>query len=175
MASGLLPELCEKDPGEGCEVAKKIEAIIREEKLNDVKDALRAIGIVGMNISEIRGRGRQGGVELVGRAGSYQVDFLPKLQLNIILRDHEVQRAVTTICRAADTNCQGDGIICVYPVEEVVRIRTRERGSRALTYPRDMDGRVAEEAQEDNDKTARVSFLRGKQGKPGNRWRRRPA
>ena len=73
-------------------MTKKIEAIFREEKLNDVKQALFDIGIVGMNVTEVRGHGRQGGIELAGRTGTYKVDFLPRVQLNIILSDHNVEK-----------------------------------------------------------------------------------
>ena len=118
---------------------KKIEAIIREDKFNDVKDALEKIGIVGMNIMEIRGRGRQGGITLAGRSGSYQVDLLPKIQLNIILSDHNLEETVETIVQAARTGDKGDGLIFVYPVEEAIRIRTGERGHEAVMYPGDID------------------------------------
>ncbi|MBI5652607.1 MAG: P-II family nitrogen regulator [Chloroflexi bacterium] len=120
---------------------KKIEAIIREEKLNDVKEALKKIGIVGMNISEVRGHGRQGGIVLEGRVGTYQVDMLPRLQFNIVLSDHNVEKTVATICDAAGSGKPGDGLIFVYPVENVIRIRTGERGRAALTYPDDIDAR----------------------------------
>jgi nitrogen regulatory protein P-II 1 len=73
---------------------KKIEAIIREDKLNDVKEALREIGIVGLNVFEIRGHGRQGGITLVGRSGSYQVDMLTKIQVNIILSEHNLEDTI---------------------------------------------------------------------------------
>lgn len=122
-------------------MTKKIEAIIREEKLNDVKDALQAIGIVGMNVTECRGHGRQGGIELVGRSGAYKVDMLPRVQINIVLSDHNLERAIDTICHAAQTGSVGDGLIFVYPVEDVVRIRTGERGRAALMYPGDIDTR----------------------------------
>ena len=122
-------------------MTKKIEAIIREEKLEDVKNALHEIGIVGMNVLEIRGHGRQGGITLTGRTGTYQVDMLPKLQLNIVLSDHNVEKTIATICEAAGTGEPGDGIIFVYPVEDVVRIRTRERGKEALHYEGDIDSR----------------------------------
>jgi len=124
---------------------KKIEAIIREDKLNDVKDALREIGIVGMNISEIRGHGRQGGIALVGRSGTYQVDMLPKIQLNIVLSEHNLEETIEAILESAYTGEAGDGLIFIYPVEEVIRIRTRERGHEAVMYPGDIDekkGRV---------------------------------
>lgn len=117
----------------------KIEAIIREEKLADVKDALRRIGIVGMNIIEVHGHGRQGGITLAGRAGSYQIDMLPRMQLNIILSDHNVEKTIQTICEAAQTGNRGDGVIFVYPVADVIRIRTGERGREALTYEGDID------------------------------------
>ena len=120
-------------------MTKKIEAIIREEKLNDVKEALRKIGIVGMNVVEVRGHGRQGGVELVGRSGTYQIDMLPRTQINIVLSDHNVEKTIQTICEAARSGNIGDGIIFVYPVEDVIRIRNGERGSEALTYDDDID------------------------------------
>jgi nitrogen regulatory protein P-II 1 len=122
-------------------MTKKIEAIFREEKLTAVKDALAEIGIVGMNVSEVRGHGRQGGIELAGRIGTYKVDLLPRVQLNIILSDHNVEKTIETIQQAAKTGNIGDGIIFVYPVEEVIRIRTGERGHDALTYDGDIDTR----------------------------------
>jgi nitrogen regulatory protein P-II 1 len=120
---------------------KKIEAIIREDKLNDVKEALREIGIVGLNVFEIRGHGRQGGITLVGRSGSYQVDMLPKIQVNIILSEHNLEETIETILNAASTGETGDGLIFVYPVETAIRIRTRERGHEAVMYPGDIDER----------------------------------
>jgi nitrogen regulatory protein P-II 1 len=120
-------------------MTKKIEAIFREEKLDQVKEALYKIGIVGMNVSEVRGHGRQGGIVLAGRTGTYKVDFLPRLQLNIVLSDHNVEKTIETICQAAQTGSIGDGLIFVYPVEEVIRIRTGERGHEALTYEGDID------------------------------------
>jgi nitrogen regulatory protein P-II 1 len=120
---------------------KKIEAIIREDKLNDVKEALREIGIVGLNVFEIRGHGRQGGITLVGRSGSYQVDMLVKMQLNIILSEHNLEETIETILNSASTGETGDGLIFVYAVEEAIRIRTRERGHEAVMYPGDIDER----------------------------------
>lgn len=120
---------------------KKIEAIIREEKLNDVKEALYKVGIVGMNVSEVRGHGRQGGIELVGRSGTYRVDLLPRVQINIVLSDHNVEMAIETISEAARSGNVGDGIMFVYPVDNVIRIRTNERGKAALQYPNDIDAR----------------------------------
>ena len=95
-----------------------------------------------MNVMEIRGHGRQGGIELAGRIGTYKVDLLPRVQLNIILSDHNVEKTIETIQEAAKTGNIGDGIIFVYPVEEVIRIRTGERGHDALTYEGDIDTRI---------------------------------
>lgn len=120
---------------------KKIEAIIREEKLSDVKKALSTIGIVGMTVTEIRGHGRQGGIELLGRSGSYKVDLLPKLLLTIVLSDHNVQKTIDTISESARTGATGDGLIFVSPIEDVIRIRTGERGQEALHYAGDIDER----------------------------------
>jgi nitrogen regulatory protein P-II 1 len=120
---------------------KKIEAIIREDKVNDVKEALREIGIVGLNLFEIRGHGRQGGITLAGRSGTYQVDMLTKVQLNIILSEHNLEETIEAILNAAYTGETGDGLIFVYPVDEVFRIRTRERGHEAVMYPGDIDER----------------------------------
>ena len=124
-------------------MTKKIEAIIREEALDAVKDALHAIGIVGMNVFEVRGHGRQGGIELAWRGTSYHMDLIPKVQLNIILSDHNVDRTIDTIIEAARTGNEGDGVIFVLPVEDVIRIRTGERGHDALMYPDDIDARRA--------------------------------
>ncbi len=120
---------------------KKVEAIIREDKLNDVKEALKEMGIVGLNVFEIRGHGRQGGISLAGRSGSYQVDLLPKIQVNIILSEQNLDEVLDTIMKAAYTGEAGDGLIFVYPVDEVIRIRTRERGHDAVMYPGDIDER----------------------------------
>jgi nitrogen regulatory protein P-II 1 len=127
-------------------MTKKIEAIIREEKLDDVKEALHRIGIVGMNVAEVRGHGREGGVMLSGRQGTYMVDLLPRLQINIVLSDHNVEATVQAICEAGRTGHVGDGLIFIYPVEEVIRIRTGERGHDALQYEGDIDSLRAKPA-----------------------------
>ena len=123
-------------------MTKKIEAIIREEALQDVKDALREVGIVGLNVHEVHGHGRQGGIELSWRGTSYQMDLLPKIQVNIILSDHNLESTIDTIIKAARTGKEGDGIIFVYPVDDVIRIRTGERGRDALQYKGDIDEKV---------------------------------
>ena len=120
---------------------KKIEAIIREDKVNDVKEALEKIGIVGMNLFEIRGHGRQGGIQLLGRAGSYQVNMLTKVQINIVLSDRNLEETIDKILDAAYTGQPGDGLLFGYPVDEVIRVRTRERGQDAVMYPGDIDER----------------------------------
>jgi nitrogen regulatory protein P-II 1 len=120
---------------------KKIEAIVREEALDTVKDALRAIGIVGMNVVEVRGHGRQGGINLAWRGTAYQMDMIPKIMISVILSDRNVEKTVETIIAAARTGKEGDGIIFIYPVDDVVRIRTGERGGEALAYTDDIDQR----------------------------------
>lgn len=120
---------------------KKIEAILRPEMVNDVKKALFDVGIVGLNVTDVRGHGRDGGIELSGRSGTYRIDMLPKVQLNIVLSQHNVEIAVETIQRVANTGTRGDGVIFIYPVEDVIRIRTGERGSEALMYEGDIDSR----------------------------------
>lgn len=122
-------------------MTKKIEAIIREEALQDVKDALREMGIVGLNVHEVHGHGRQGGIELSWRGTSYQMDLLPKIQVNVVLSDHNVDKTVEAITKAARTGKEGDGIIFIYPVDNVIRIRTGESGSEALKYRDDIDER----------------------------------
>jgi nitrogen regulatory protein P-II 1 len=125
---------------------KKVEAIIREDKVNDVIDALKEIGIMGLNTFEVRGHGRQGGVQLVGRAGTYQVNMLPKIQVNIVLSERNLEPAIEAILKSARTGEPGDGLIFVTPVQEVIRIRTRERGQDAMMYPGDIDERKKQSA-----------------------------
>ena len=120
---------------------RKIEAIIREEALDAVREALAAIGIVGMNVFEIRGHGRLSSQEHSWRYTYLHKDMLPKIQLNIVLSEHNVERTVAAIMQAARTGKEGDGILFIYPVEDVVRLRTGERGRDALSYPGDIDTR----------------------------------
>jgi nitrogen regulatory protein P-II 1 len=122
-------------------VFRKIEAIIREEALDKVRDALSDIGIVGMNVFEIRGHGRLGSQEHSWRYTYLHKDMLPKIQLNVILSERNVEATVQAIVNAARTGQEGDGIIFIYPVEDVVRVRTGERGGEALSYPDDIDQR----------------------------------
>jgi nitrogen regulatory protein P-II 1 len=111
---------------------KKIEAIIKPFKLDDVKDALQDIGLHGITVTEAKGFGRQMGHTELYRGAEYVVDFLPKVKIEIVLEDNLVERAIETIEQAAGTGRIGDGKIFVIPVEEVVRIRTGERGPDAI-------------------------------------------
>ncbi len=113
---------------------KKIEAIIREEKLDDVKSALAEAGILGLNVTEVKGRGRQGGIPLQWRSGVYMVDLLPKVQVNVVVNDNQAEKAIETIKASAHTGAEGDGLVFVMPIEEVIRIRTGESGAGALIY-----------------------------------------
>jgi nitrogen regulatory protein P-II 1 len=111
---------------------KKIEAIIKPFKLEEVKDALGDIGIEGMTVSEVKGFGRQKGHTEIYRGSEYTVDFLPKIKLEVVVVDEQVDQAVATIIKAAKTGKIGDGKIFVSAMEEVVRIRTEEKGSSAV-------------------------------------------
>jgi nitrogen regulatory protein P-II 1 len=111
---------------------KKVEAIIKPFKLDEVKEALSTIGIQGLTVTEVKGFGRQKGHTELYRGAEYVVDFLPKVTLEIIVANEKVSQVVETIERAAKTSRIGDGKIFVLPVDEVVRIRTGERGSDAV-------------------------------------------
>ena len=111
---------------------KKIEAIIKPFKLDEVKTALHDVGISGMTVSEVRGFGRQKGHTEVYRGAEYVIDFLPKVKIEVVLDDALAQRAVEAIMSAAKTDKIGDGKIFVTPIEEAVRIRTGERGPDAV-------------------------------------------
>jgi nitrogen regulatory protein P-II 1 len=111
---------------------KKIEAIIKPFKLDEVKDALSAVGVEGMTVSEVKGFGRQKGHTEIYRGNEYTVDFLPKIKLEIVVADSVVSSAVNAIVAAAKTGKIGDGKVFVTPVEDVLRIRTEERGERAV-------------------------------------------
>jgi len=111
---------------------KKIEATIRPEKLEPVRAALAEIGILGMTISEVSGRGRQKGVALQWRVGEYRVEFLPKVKIEMVVLDEDVGRVLNVIVRKARTGERGDGKIFVVPVDNAVRVRTGEEGERAI-------------------------------------------
>jgi nitrogen regulatory protein P-II 1 len=111
---------------------KKIEAIIKPFKLDDVKEALTEIGVIGMTVMEVRGFGRQKGHTELYRGSEYTIDFLPKVKVELVVADHIVPKVVETIIAAAKTGSIGDGKVFVLPVEEAVRIRTGERGEDAI-------------------------------------------
>ena len=111
---------------------KKIEAIIKPFKLDDVKEALNEIGIKGMTITEVKGYGRQKGHKEIYRGAEYIVDFIPKIKIEIIMESDRIDQAVETIRKAASTGKLGDGKIFVLPVEQAVRVRTGERGRDAI-------------------------------------------
>lgn len=112
---------------------KKIEAIIRPEKLNDVKNALEGGGFVGLNISHVTGRGAQKGIVHSGRGGeTYTVDMLPKLKIEVVVKDADADKVVDLVMGAARTGNIGDGKIFIIPVEDAVRVRTGERGEVAV-------------------------------------------
>ena len=111
---------------------KLIIAIIKPFKLEEVKDALSAIGIEGMTVTEVKGFGRQKGHTEIYRGSEYTVDFLPKVKIEIVVTDELVSKAIDAIVKAAKTGKIGDGKVFVLPIEEAVRIRTDERGDTAV-------------------------------------------
>jgi nitrogen regulatory protein P-II 1 len=111
---------------------KKVEAIIKPFKLEEVKDALGDVGIEGMTVSEVKGFGRQKGHTEIYRGSEYTVDFLPKIKIELVLPDGSVEAAVNAIIKSAKTGKIGDGKIFVSPVDQAVRIRTEEKGEAAV-------------------------------------------
>jgi nitrogen regulatory protein P-II 1 len=111
---------------------KKIEAIIRPFKIDDVREALSEIGVRGLTLTEVKGYGRQKGHTEVYRGSEYQIDFLPKLKLEIVVADSLVEQVIDSIIKSARTGQVGDGKIFISNVEEVIRIRTEESGETAL-------------------------------------------
>lgn len=110
----------------------KIEAIVRHHKLEDVKTALSSTGVTGMTITEVRGFGRQKGHTETYRGTEYQVDFVPKIKIELVVAETQMQSVVDTIVKAAQTGQIGDGKIFVFPLSEVIRIRTKESGAAAI-------------------------------------------
>jgi nitrogen regulatory protein P-II 1 len=111
---------------------KKIEAIIRPEKLEAVRAALAEVGIKGLTVTEVSGRGKQMGITLQWRAGTYQVDLLPKVKIEVVVIDEDVSQAIRTIVSKAKTGERGDGKIFVLPVENAIRIRNSDEGDDAI-------------------------------------------
>ena len=112
---------------------KRVTAIIRPFKLDEVKDALAEVPIGGMTVTEVKGFGRTGGKKEVYRGSAYVVDFVPKVQIDVIVPDGQVDAVVEAVLKSAKTGRIGDGKVFVYPVEDVIRIRTGERDTAALT------------------------------------------
>ena len=123
---------CARETKEAWAAMKKVEAIIKPFKLDEVKEALQEAGVQGITVLEAKGFGRQKGHTELYRGAEYVVDFLPKVKIEVIVDDNMVERASEAIEQAAKTGRIGDGKIFVYPVEQVVRIRTGERGSEAV-------------------------------------------
>ncbi len=111
---------------------KKIEAIIKPFKMEDVKEALTEIGVEGMTVSEVKGFGRQKGHTEIYRGSEYTVDFLPKVKFEVVLPDERVSKAVEAIVQAARTGKIGDGKVFIFPIDEAIRIRTEEKGEAAI-------------------------------------------
>ena len=111
---------------------KKIEAIIKPFKLEEVKEALSDLGIEGMTVTEVKGFGRQKGHTEIYRGSEYTVDFLPKIKIEVVLADNVVENATAAIVKAAKTGKIGDGKVFVYPIDEAIRIRTDETGEKAI-------------------------------------------
>jgi nitrogen regulatory protein P-II 1 len=111
---------------------KKIEAIIRPFRIDDVREALAEIGVKGMTLTEVKGYGRQKGHTELYRGSEYQIDFLPKIKLEVVVSDNLADKVVDTIIKAAKTGQVGDGKIFVYDVQDAVRVRTGESGESAL-------------------------------------------
>ncbi len=111
---------------------KKVEAVIKPFKLDDVKESLNEIGIHGMTITEVKGYGRQKGHKEIYRGAEYVVDFVPKIKIEIIVDKNRTDEVVDAICQSANTGKIGDGKIFIMPVEQVVRVRTGETGLEAL-------------------------------------------
>ena len=119
-------------PGSSLRHMKKIEAIIKPFKMEDVKEALAEAGIEGMTVSEVKGFGRQKGHTEIYRGSEYTVDFLPKVKFEIVVADDRVAKVVAAIVAAAKTGKIGDGKVFVTPIEDAIRIRTEERGDSAI-------------------------------------------
>ena len=111
---------------------KKIEAVVKPFKLDEVREALSEIGVTGLTVTEVKGFGRQKGHTELYRGAEYVVDFLPKVKVEVVVKDGDVERCIEAIVKAAKTGKIGDGKVFVVPIEEAVRIRTDERGEAAV-------------------------------------------
>lgn len=111
---------------------KKIEAIIREEKLQEIRIALEEAGFVGMTVFDVKGRGAQGGISLQWRVGDYRIDLLPKKLIMLVVKDQDYQKVTDIICKISKSGAAGDGKIFISTIDEVIRVRTEECGEKAI-------------------------------------------
>jgi nitrogen regulatory protein P-II 1 len=111
---------------------KKVEAIVRPEKLEELREAFDAKGFVGITVTEVRGRGKQKGILLEWRVGEYRVEFLPKIKVELVVKEKDVEAVINIFETVCSTGQIGDGKIFISPVEQVIRLRTKERGEAAL-------------------------------------------
>lgn len=111
---------------------KKIEAIIRPEKLEELREALDAVNLSSMTVTDVRGRGSQKGVLLEWRVGEYRVEFMPKIKIELVVENNKVELVIKTIQQICSTGNVGDGKVFILPVEDCIRLRTNQRGSEAL-------------------------------------------
>jgi nitrogen regulatory protein P-II 1 len=111
---------------------KKIEAIIREEKLQEIRVALEEAGFIGMTVFDVKGRGAQGGISLQWRVGDYRIDLLPKKMIMLVVKDQDCKKVTDIICRISKSGAAGDGKIFISTIDEVIRVRTEECGETVL-------------------------------------------
>ncbi|MDI6732223.1 MAG: P-II family nitrogen regulator [Candidatus Margulisbacteria bacterium] len=111
---------------------KKVEAIIRPEKLEELREALDAKGFHGMTVTEVKGRGKQKGITLEWRVGEYRVEFMPKIKLEMVIEEKNLSTVIEIITSICSTGSMGDGKIFISPIEEVIRISSKEQGPKAL-------------------------------------------
>lgn len=111
---------------------KKIEAVIREEKLQEIRMALEEKGFMSMTVIDVKGRGAQGGISLQWRVGEYRIDLLPKKMLMIVVKDEDSQKVIDIICQISQSGNAGDGKIFISTIDEVIRVRTGEKGEKIL-------------------------------------------
>lgn len=111
---------------------KKIEAIIREEKLQEIRIALEEQGFMGLTVFDVKGRGAQGGISLQWRVGDYRIELLPKKMIMLVVKEEDCQKVVDLICRLGQSGAAGDGKIFISTIDEVIRVRTCETGEKAL-------------------------------------------
>jgi nitrogen regulatory protein P-II 1 len=133
---------------------KRVECIIRPSKIDDVREALRELGVQGMTVSEVRGFGRQRGHTELYRGAEYTVEFIPKLKVEVVVADEDVEKVVEAVLEVAPTARVGDGKIFISSVEETIRIRTGDRGAVTVVHPMPLSGQPIEECLDDSSGTS---------------------